>query len=69
MLTFSGGGVKVTLLNRRVKPGNKLELNCRVDPGEKAGLPVVLPRRWISNGAVVELDHNRLPPGKSTKLR
>ncbi|XP_046633966.1 uncharacterized protein LOC124313728 [Daphnia pulicaria] len=63
-----GGGVKVTLLNRRVKPGNKLELNCRVDPGEKAGLPVVLPRRWISNGAVVELDHNRLPPGAEKTL-
>jgi hypothetical protein len=30
---------------------------------------VVLSWRWISNGAVVELDHNRLPPGKFTKLR
>jgi hypothetical protein len=30
---------------------------------------VVLSWRWISHGAVVELDHNRLPPGKFTKFR
>jgi hypothetical protein len=58
----------VTLLTRRVKLGNRLEIECRAEPGERAGLPVVLSWRWISNGAVVELDHNRLPPGKFTKL-
>jgi hypothetical protein len=61
-------GVQTTQLTRRTKLGNKLELNCRVEPGERAGLPVVLPWGWISNDAVVELDHNRLPPGKFTKL-
>jgi hypothetical protein len=42
MLTFSGGGVKVTQLTRRVKLGNQLEIECRAEPGERAGLPVVL---------------------------
>jgi hypothetical protein len=65
MLTFSGGGGLLHSLTRRVKLGNRLEIECRSEPGEKAALPVVLSWRWISNGAVVELDHNRLPPGKS----
>ena len=61
MLTFAGGGVNVTQLTRKVKLGNPLEIVCRAE--YKAGLPVILSWRWIANGAVVNLDHNRLPPG------
>jgi hypothetical protein len=60
MMTFAGGGVKATQLTRRVELGNQLEIDCRAEPRVK--LPVVFSWRWIVNGAVVDLDHNRLPP-------
>jgi hypothetical protein len=59
---------RLTQLTRRVKLGNRLEIECRAEPRGRAGLPVVLSWRWIADGAVVELDHNLLPAGKFTKL-
>lgn len=58
----SGVEVNMTQLTRRVKLGNPLEIVCRAE--QRAGLPVILSWRWIANGVVVDLDPNRLPPGK-----
>jgi hypothetical protein len=67
MLTFAGGGVKVTQLTRRVKQGNRLQIDCRAaGPGERARQGVVLSWRWIADAAVVHLDHNHLLPGKTS---
>jgi hypothetical protein len=67
MLTFSGGGVKVTLLTRRVKLGNQLQIDDRAaGPGERARQGAVLSWRWIADAAVVYLDHNHLLPGKTS---
>jgi hypothetical protein len=65
MLTFTVGGVEVTQLPQRVQLGIPLEIVCRAE--QRAGQPVVLSWRWIANGVVVNLDHNRLPPGKMNR--
>jgi hypothetical protein len=65
MLTFTVRGVEVTQLPQRVQLGIPLEIVCRAE--QRAGASVALSWRWIANGVVVNLDTNRLPPGKIHK--
>lgn len=48
-------------LARHIPLGNPLEIVCRGE--NKAGLPVLLQWRWIANGAIIDLQRARLPPG------
>ncbi|KZS11530.1 putative Inactive tyrosine-protein kinase 7 [Daphnia magna] len=54
-------GVHVRPLARHIPLGNPLEIVCRGE--NKAGLPVLLQWRWIANGAIIDLQRARLPPG------
>ncbi|XP_057373175.1 vascular endothelial growth factor receptor 1-like [Daphnia carinata] len=54
-------GVYVRPLARQIPLGNPLEIICRAE--HKVGLPVLIQWRWIANGAIIDLQHARLPPG------